>query len=196
MLKIKISTTNLCNYWCSYCEASKRTKDQQLFFINPRQFINIYKFIKENFTNEFYCFTGGEPTLNPFLYKLVKITKNEKNIIYTNFSINPTYWEKFKEFKNIKLLISYHSDWETLDNFKKKMNIFLNYNIDYRIVFINNQNDHIYNALVDEDYRIKRQNISNILIDENHEKYIRVTHEGTVIDNIIKKEIFDGNIST
>lgn len=196
MLKIKISTTNLCNYWCWYCEASKRTKEQPLHFINPRQFINIYRFIKENFSNEFYCFTGGEPTLNPFLHKLVSITKNEKNIIYTNFSIKPTYWEKFKDFRNIKLLISYHSDWENLDDFKRKMNIFLNYGIDYRIVFINNQNREIYDSLLDEDYRIKLQDISNVLIDENHEKYIRVTHEAKVVDNVKKKEIFDGNIST
>jgi organic radical activating enzyme len=114
-------TGRLCNYDCTYCEASRHnnySKHKSL-----EEYIDTFKFIdqwtKKYNSYKIYTantninFTGGEPTANPNFWGLVDYIKNYGNTYHLSLTTNGAWGEQYRQkivdnFGGIT--ISYHAE--------------------------------------------------------------------------------------
>jgi MoaA/NifB/PqqE/SkfB family radical SAM enzyme len=117
-----------CNYNCSYCESSRHDNNSRLHSLD--EFISTFRFIKswtglynsqrklKSQTN--INFTGGEPTVNNNLYKLVEHIKKDDETFNLSLTTNGAWNTKFtnKILDNFNgVTVSYHAEaHESLKN--------------------------------------------------------------------------------
>jgi GTP 3',8-cyclase len=103
---IRLSVTNICNMDCFYChnEGQNKNKRQDLSFIEFRKIIDIgLQFSLKNIS-----FTGGEPLLNPDIFKMIACCKDvglKKIDLCTNGISIDKYIDQLKKFRNLALTI-------------------------------------------------------------------------------------------
>lgn len=136
--KFYINFSTFCNYNCFYCRNKNFIKKQNIDIQLLLNYINKYKI--NNI--QIYLKGDGEPTLHPRLLEFCKKIQKYNNVnitILTNLSQSIDYYLQFSSFKNLKFIISWHSNvYDKYNkNFIKKIKILKNKLIinETRIVF-------------------------------------------------------------
>lgn len=86
--RIHAISYNFCNFKCEYCNFFKRRADASYHnWSDPEKFSKKVALLLQ--TGHHFKFTGGEPTLNPYLKRDLQIVRDKGGIIYldTNCSI-------------------------------------------------------------------------------------------------------------
>ena len=126
--KIYIEITNCCNFDCSFCYKTTRTKK----FMSPEEFQIIVNKIRP-FTNYIYLHVLGEPLLHPHFEKLLTIAENaELNVnITTNGGLIEKQMETLLKHQVRQINISLHDAEENIkpENWEKHLNTILDFSI-------------------------------------------------------------------
>ena len=140
--------TKSCNLRCRVCiSESIRTQND---FLTISKFNRIIE--KNNFSR--ITFSGGEPTLHPDIYDLIKLSSAKTNNII--FSTNGTNLEKIEEilsdFSNIILAISLHGPKDQHDDFVGANGSFDKAIKCIQIAMDNKANIHVYSTVTRETF--------------------------------------------
>ena len=123
-----------CNYKCTYCDfANGRlpTCSRQEQGIYNKATLSEWKEVWDRIFNQYYSglvrLSGGEPSIHPLFYKLVRLLQ-EKHIvdITTNLNFDINYFIKNIPPDNIGISASFHPQFSTLENFLEKAMLFQN----------------------------------------------------------------------
>ena len=138
-----INFSTFCNYTCFYCRNKDFIKHKNINIKILLDYFNKFINIKNINNIQIYLEGDGEPTLHPdlleFCEKIQKYNKNIIIIILTNLSQSINYYLQFSSFKNLKFIISWHSNiYDKYNkNFIKKIKFLKNKLVieEIRIVF-------------------------------------------------------------
>ena len=121
--------TNWCNYKCSYCPTLRQITNN--FTVD--QHAQMYKgvlarlsTVEAPFT---MCLTGGEPTLYPHIYDVVKgLSENDKChnvVLMTNLSRPVSFYQQFADIgsERVVVMASAHPEYVKRDQFIQKSSI-------------------------------------------------------------------------
>jgi len=103
---IRLSVTSACNMSCFYChnEGQGKNKRHDLSFANFKHIINA----SLQFCLRSISFTGGEPLLNPDIFKMITYCEKiglKKIDLCTNGILIDEYIDRLKKFTNLQLTI-------------------------------------------------------------------------------------------
>jgi len=159
-----INVTYICNMQCSFCYNRDILKDNRMLSFS------VFKKIVDNIANVIHNepivlhILGGEPFLDPDLYKMIKYVLNDANLnlykikIFTNGTCIP---ENIKDFLNdprFELDIAFHAEQISYTEFIDNLKYYI-INKDYH------NNIHIY-VYLEKDYLNDVNSILNYLITE------------------------------
>jgi MoaA/NifB/PqqE/SkfB family radical SAM enzyme len=168
-----------CNYDCSYCESSRHDNSSPLHSLD--EFIKTFRFIKDwtdlyNSQRKFKSqtninFTGGEPTVNNNLYKLVDYIKQEDQSFNLSLTTNAAWNTRFtnKILDNFSgVTVSYHAEAHeslkktAIENIKElhKHNIWLQVNVMLHMDYWNECVE-VYKMLKDEGVKVNPRPIGD-----------------------------------
>jgi organic radical activating enzyme len=198
ILECQIHLSLYCNYNCPYC-VNHESKDSSS--INPNSITKIIDFLKlQKFNLLKLTFTGGEPTLNPYLEYYIDLFRKEfKNITIRVISNLTAPLDTYLNLKVDTYLLSYHSEFvkDTDTWFKKIKEIGLKgpinpKNISVALMYHSKNGNHIeqtynkYKCLIAP----VRTHISNIH-NQKELKYYRNDDNSIIIDKINQNVRFD-----
>jgi MoaA/NifB/PqqE/SkfB family radical SAM enzyme len=113
---------NKCNYRCSYCQNDFKEPDG-FRVLEPEEWFLAWKRIYDNYGTVAVQVTGGEPTINPRFFEVLKeISKMHHIEIQTNLS-----WAPSELIRNIppqrvsRMGASFHQEFDDIVIFLKKM---------------------------------------------------------------------------
>lgn len=141
-----------CNYSCTYCYAPKphditfnNNKNNKAFYPSTQQLLDSWKFVFDNYGISRIRLDGGEPTIYPNFYCILKeLLKIHRLQINTNLSFDVEKFCDNADPQKVRLDASLHCEYTKLDDFVKKLEYLKKYG--YKLVvsyvaypdFINN----------------------------------------------------------
>jgi MoaA/NifB/PqqE/SkfB family radical SAM enzyme len=141
-----------CNYSCTYCYAPKphditfdNNKNNRASYPATQQLIDSWKFVFDNYGMSRIRLDGGEPTVYPDFYVILKeLLKMHRLQLNTNLSFDVQKFCDNADPKSVRVDASLHCEYTGLEDFVKKLEYLKKYG--YKIVvsyvaypdFINN----------------------------------------------------------
>ncbi len=141
-----------CNYSCAYCYAPKphditfdNNKNNRASYPATQQLIDSWKFVFDNYGMSRIRLDGGEPTVYPNFYVIMKeLLKIHRLQLNTNLSFDVEKFCDDADPKRVRVDASLHCEYTGLEDFVKKLEYLKKYG--YKIVvsyvaypdFINN----------------------------------------------------------
>lgn len=113
-----------CNYKCKYCLIPfyHKVLTKRIPLPKPEQWLTAWHNIYNKYGEVFIEISGGEPTIYPDFYILIKeISRFHKLAISTNLSFNPNLFVNNFDPKRIFIYPSFHPQQVNLDSFLKKV---------------------------------------------------------------------------
>lgn len=118
--------TNWCNYKCSYCPTLRQITNDFTVDDHAKMYKSVLARLNTVETPFTMCLTGGEPTLYPHLYDVVKGLSENKNcvnaVLMTNLSRPVSYYQQFADIGSEKIVVmaSAHPEYTKRDQFIQK----------------------------------------------------------------------------
>lgn len=141
-----------CNYSCAYCYAPKphditfnNNKNNKAFYPSTQQLVDSWKFVFDKYGMSRIRLDGGEPTIYPNFYRILKELLNMHRLqINTNLSFDVEKFCDNSDPAKVRVDASLHCEYTKLDDFVKKLDYLKKYG--YKMVvsyvaypdFINN----------------------------------------------------------
>lgn len=176
-------TGRRCNYDCTYCEATRHNNYSK--YKTLEEYIETFEFIKEwaSIQNSYKAgnygvninFTGGEPTSNPALWKLIDYIKNKEPSYSLSLTTNGAWGKTFSSniIENVDgITVSYHA--ESHENLKKLVidNILTLYAAGKRLQV---------NVMLHVDYWDETVEVYNLLKSKGVDARPRVIGDGNIV---------------
>lgn len=118
-----------CNYTCSYCYAPKphditfdNNKNNKASYPSTQKLIDSWKFVFDNYGMSRIRLDGGEPTVYPNFYVILKeLLKIHRLQLNTNLSFDVQKFCDNADPKSVRVDASLHCEYTGLEDFVKKL---------------------------------------------------------------------------
>jgi organic radical activating enzyme len=132
-----------CNFNCHFCNSKGETTNY-----DPHFYLKIISFInfiignnKDDYEISLY---GGEPTLHPGFFHIIKSIKSNDIFTLSNMSFNQDFLYEVIKYKHHRFIATYHSDFMDSDEFYYKIDFLVKNNIRVKINLIFEDIDYTY----------------------------------------------------